>query len=339
MCGCNCNVCSVKNVEACFAGEALETIKGLGYSEIAYEAAKSRLLRKYGGNRREIQCHVDELIKMKPIREENAKEFEKFADMLERAVINLQENDGALDLEGGTLYTIILEKLPEKILSQYIRWVKENKRVESLTTLKDLTAEEADCQIHPIEIINGSKSGNSSGKCHDRRSKSFGINQADDKRKGTCKVCGASHAVWNCDVFTSRSIQEKWATAKKLGLCYRCLGDDHLGGDCPRSRVCNIDGCRDKQNRLFHGNRSGNNNKSQPQGAPPQSTQHQLTRTIQGRKEIQLNRNDNTPSQRTQERSCRLSTEGDNNTNSTLSKDTKGRKGGTANCSSNPEAW
>ena len=31
----------------------------LGYSE----AAKSRLLRKYGGNRREIQCHVDELIK------------------------------------------------------------------------------------------------------------------------------------------------------------------------------------------------------------------------------------------------------------------------------------
>ena len=51
-------------LEACLAGEALETIKGLGYSEAAYEAAKSRLLRKYGGNRREIQCHVDELIKL-----------------------------------------------------------------------------------------------------------------------------------------------------------------------------------------------------------------------------------------------------------------------------------
>ena len=32
---------------------------------------------------------------MKPIREENAKELEKFADMLERAVINLQENNRA----------------------------------------------------------------------------------------------------------------------------------------------------------------------------------------------------------------------------------------------------
>ena len=41
--------------------------------------------------------------------------------MLERAVINLQENNRAADLEAGTLYTIILEKLPEKLLSQYIR--------------------------------------------------------------------------------------------------------------------------------------------------------------------------------------------------------------------------
>ena len=304
-------------LEACLAGEALETIKGLGYSEAAYDAAKSRLLTKYGGNRREIQCHVDELIKMKPIREENAKELEKFTDMLERAVINLQENDRAPDSQAVTLYTIILEKLPERLLSQYIRWIKENKRVESLITLKDWTAEEADCHIHATEIKNGLKSGNSSGKCHYKRSKSFGINQADVKRKGTCKVCGAGHAFWNCDVFTSRSIQEKWAAAKKLGLFYRCLGDDHLGGDCHRSRVCNIDGCRDKHNRLLHGNRSGNNNKSQPQGAPPQSTQHHSTRTIQGRKEIQLNRNDNTPSQGTQERSCKLNTEGDAYTNST----------------------
>ena len=67
-----------------------------------YSGPMSRLLRKYGGNCREIQSHVDELVKMKPIREENAKELEKFADMLEQAVINLQENNRAADLEAGT---------------------------------------------------------------------------------------------------------------------------------------------------------------------------------------------------------------------------------------------
>lgn len=187
-------------------------------------------------------------------------------------------------------------------MSQYICWVREKKRVESLITLKDWTAEDADYKIHFTEIKHGLKSGNSSGKFHYRRSKSFGINQVDDKRKGKAKVCGASHAVWNCDVFKSRSIQEKWATAEKLGLCYRCLGDDHLGGEFPGSRVCNIDGCRDRHNRLLHGNQNGNNsqskprgtqphgtqsNRTQPQGAQPQSTQLQLPRTIQGRKEIQ----------------------------------------------------
>ena len=41
-------------LKACLAGEALETIKGLGYSVAAYEAAKSSLSRKYGGNSQEI---------------------------------------------------------------------------------------------------------------------------------------------------------------------------------------------------------------------------------------------------------------------------------------------
>ena len=175
-------------LEACLAGEALETIKGLGYSEAAYEEAKSRLLRKYGGNRWEIQSHVDELTKIKPIREENAKQSEKFANMLERAVINLQEINQVVDLEVGTLYTIILEKLPEKLLPQYICWVKENRRVKSLITFKDWTAEEAEYQTQATEIKDGLKSRNTIGKLHDRRSKFYGINQTNDKKKGTCKV-------------------------------------------------------------------------------------------------------------------------------------------------------
>ena len=37
-------------LEACLAGEAANTIKGLGYSLEAYETAKTRLFRKYGGS-------------------------------------------------------------------------------------------------------------------------------------------------------------------------------------------------------------------------------------------------------------------------------------------------
>ena len=60
---------NILRLEACLLGEALEMIKGFGYSEAAYEATKARLVRKYGGNRREIQCHVEVLLKMHPVKE------------------------------------------------------------------------------------------------------------------------------------------------------------------------------------------------------------------------------------------------------------------------------
>ena len=59
------------------------------------------------------------------------------------------------------MLTIIVQKLLKKFLSQYIRWVKYHKRVKSLITLKDCTAEEDDYQIHATEIKHGLRSGNS----------------------------------------------------------------------------------------------------------------------------------------------------------------------------------
>ena len=40
--------------------------------------------------------------------------------------------------------------------------------------------------------------------------------------------------------------RKKWETAKKLGLCYRCLGKGHLGDPCTWNRECGIDGCKDR---------------------------------------------------------------------------------------------
>lgn len=96
-------------LEGCLTGEGAETIKGLGYSEAAYGTAKGRLLRKYGGDRRQVQGHLEELKKVKAVREDDAKSLEKFAAVLERAVVNLKENDRQSDfhLKDGTLYTIV----------------------------------------------------------------------------------------------------------------------------------------------------------------------------------------------------------------------------------------
>ena len=123
-------------LESCLEGEAAETVRGLGYSLEAYKAAKARLNRKYGGNRRQVQAHIEELRKLKPINAENPRELEKFADLVERTVVTLKENKQNSDLEGGTIYAIVLEKIPQSLLSQHYRWIKEKGKLESLEELR-----------------------------------------------------------------------------------------------------------------------------------------------------------------------------------------------------------
>ena len=49
------------------SGEALKSTENLGHSATAYEAAKNRLERKYGGTRRQIAIYLEEIENFKPI--------------------------------------------------------------------------------------------------------------------------------------------------------------------------------------------------------------------------------------------------------------------------------
>ena len=92
----------------------MQAIEGLGHSEFAYEAAKQRLERKFGGQRRKLMLYMDELERFKPIQKDSPKEIERFADLLDIAVINLQEANRHDELRNGTFYRKLLRKLPEK---------------------------------------------------------------------------------------------------------------------------------------------------------------------------------------------------------------------------------
>jgi len=46
-------------------------IKSLGYSSTAYEAAKERLERKFGGDRRQVALYLEEIDSFRPVRSGN----------------------------------------------------------------------------------------------------------------------------------------------------------------------------------------------------------------------------------------------------------------------------
>ena len=54
---------------------------------------------------------------------------------------------------GVALYTIILEKIPERSMVQYYRWIKENKQWETLETLKEWVSQEAEFKPRPLKPL------------------------------------------------------------------------------------------------------------------------------------------------------------------------------------------
>lgn len=250
-------------LEGCLRGEAAETIKGLGYSQTAYDAALSRLQRKYGGDRRKVQAQIEELRKMRPVNEGDPKSMDKFADALERTIVVLKDNSLHADLGGGTLYGIVVEKLPENLLKEYYHWVKEQGKNETMVTLNEWVAVEADLQTQASEVKHGftRKYEDSKWSRRDRRNnKSYDASLQDGKkisneieRKGKlCRACGETHHLEKCKVFTGWSFEKKWEAAKRFGVCFRCLDYDHLGRQCPKSKACDVAGCKKTHHPLLH---------------------------------------------------------------------------------------
>ena len=241
------------------SGEALKVIESLGHSAAAYEAAKDRLERKYGGKRRQIAIYLEELEQFRQIRPGNARDIEQIADLLDIAMINLKEVGKEFELGDGSLYTKLRRKLPEAMLARYHRWVFENNKEESVIALRTWILQEAEFQTIASETVRGltGKLVNTSSSSirparYGNQQTFFGEIKNSRKQKWLCQECGRQHGIWNCQDFLHKNVAERWNTAKRLQLCFRCLAEGHQGKLCPRSRQCGQGGCEELHHRLLH---------------------------------------------------------------------------------------
>lgn len=233
------------------SGEALKSIENLGHSAVSYNAAKERLERKFGGKRRQVMAYLEELDKFPPMREENAKTIEKFADLLDIVVINLTEAEKEEDLKDGTLYLKLQRKMPETMLTRYNRWIFENREDESVQTLRKWLNQEAKYYVAAAETVHG-LSGEKWKSPKNNPNTHFTSDRNPQSKTKICKVCSDNHDIWNCSIFKQLSAAQRWNKAKELKLCFRCLGSGHSGSTCNRMKVCGIQGCRKNHNRLLH---------------------------------------------------------------------------------------
>jgi len=238
-------------------GEALNCIQELGHSAAAYSAAMERLTRKYGGTRRTLTRFMDDLDKFNPIRTENTKDIERFADLLDLAIVKLQELDHKEDLSNGALYIGMLKKLPQSMLVRYNRWIFENKLSENLHQLKTWVLQESEFATTASETINGlskpSDTSSASRKPYRNAEKSRTYYADRVPMNKSCGMCNKQgHETYECAQFKALDLANRWTKAKEKKLCFRCLRNTHTGNKCWQKKLCNIDGCTKTHSKLLH---------------------------------------------------------------------------------------
>ena len=71
-----------------------------------------------------------------------------------------------------------------------------------------------------------------------------------------CKVCNDKHQIDECEKLKKLEIKEKWDTATKLGVCFKCLKKSHLAKDCKINKKCGIENYQLEHHELLHRNKN-----------------------------------------------------------------------------------
>ena len=90
--------------------------------------------------------HLDELKNFKLICIDHPKDVEKFANLLDIAVINLKKNR-IEELGNGTFHRKLLKKMPEVMIIQYQRWVLDKENNKNIENLRSFVIKEAEFQM------------------------------------------------------------------------------------------------------------------------------------------------------------------------------------------------
>ena len=243
-------------------GEPLEAVEKFGYSSSAYDAAKALLVRKYGGKRRQIAIHLEELDSLRPVRSGRPKELERFVDLLTVAVINIKDAGRSAELMPGTFYSRLLKKLDQPLVAQYHRWRYDRQQDESVEVLLEWSGLEVEFQITAAEAVDGLSAVSAGPRWRQSAPPAkphtfVAARQEPGPRNESlsvhsCPSCKGRHSIWKCLAFKALGVAKRWQVAKDNGLCYRCLGVGHTGRGCPRSQPCGVKECKLLHHRLLH---------------------------------------------------------------------------------------
>jgi hypothetical protein len=230
-------------------GKALRMVKDLGFTVNAYERAKEKLEKKYGG---EIRLQISNLTTLRgwsKLRPNNLEDMEEFLALLDRVLVSLRDSGRGAETNGQNLNLTAKDKLSAKDVEAYKYWLFERSERDTFENLVSWLE---------MNIMDETKDERRDDKSDDkvekkRRDRGFGTKNKRRPRGCVVTTCKEDHPPWVCTLFKKMTVLERKELISKSGRCFRCLAMEHQSRDCNNARKCGIDSCTsDRHSRYLH---------------------------------------------------------------------------------------
>lgn len=271
----------MKMLKDALSGRALDLVEGLGYSQAGYEMAFFKLDSRYGGEKRDVQRHIDLLITMPAVEEDDLEGLEKLASKLCDMTARLGETGQTTELIGySTLYSLTCQKVPDSLLILYRNTLSSRTRDrDGLAAFTEWFNDQVNVRIELSELkaplvakkptsYKNPKNGQGKSYAHQTSTSANGpvsnapvstgnastpAKEMPQKTRFVCPLCGDPHHIVKCKQWTTMNNQQRWDVAKDKNLCFRCLCSRHSrGATCANERQCGIDNCSRTHHRHLH---------------------------------------------------------------------------------------
>ena len=228
-------------LQSCLKVKALEMVKDLGYSSNAYERAKEKLEKKYGGERRIQIEHLTTLRGWPRLRPNNLEDLEEFLTILDRILVALRNSTSSGDLNGHSLNLTAKEKLTEKDVRDYKFWLIERHEEDNLENL-------VEWMEMRVQIMDEAReeTGEFAKRRNEKREKRNLRGFNTSKSKCIVDTCQYDHPSWVCTAFKKLNVTQRKELIARNRRCFRCLAAGHRAKECRKTRECGEDGCTSK---------------------------------------------------------------------------------------------
>ena len=224
-----------------------------------YQFALMELQRKFGNPQIVAKACTAALLELQPFRDGDHKALESFASTIHSVVATLSQCGYGMELYSTTTLLQIVAKLPPILKGRWgeVSWSMQP-QLPSLTDfdwwLDNVSMAEYSVNASVLSSRDQQKPSRTSSASSSSRSRNQQSGPAVYHANATsCSNCTGNHAIDSCYKFKALTVEGRAEVIKLKKLCFRCLANDHIGADCPRSETCNNNGCKGLHHPLIHG--------------------------------------------------------------------------------------